>query len=145
MPKGLQEMELNLTFNLRNSVSIFGLIFSKLVLGGMTPFSNTRTALMTPARPLAPSRWPMLDLRAPLNPVQRLEAYRKTLVLLTRKGGLLWSDISEKLSQLPELRGGPRLVYQFHELRNIGYVPWIIQPYDMFPESSSLVPCDSAG
>lgn len=54
------------TFIFRNSASILGFTFSKLVFGGIVPFSRTRTALITPARPLAPSRWPMLDLRVPL-------------------------------------------------------------------------------
>lgn len=56
------------TLILKKCVSILGFTFSKLVLGGIMPFSSTSTALRRPARPLAPSRWPMLDLRAPLYP-----------------------------------------------------------------------------
>ena len=33
----------------------------------MTPFSNTRMVLRTPAIPLAPSKCPMFDLTAPMN------------------------------------------------------------------------------
>jgi hypothetical protein len=46
--------------------SIAGFNLWKLALGGMTPVSRIRTALMTDARPLAPSVWPMFDLTDPL-------------------------------------------------------------------------------
>lgn len=57
------------TFRLRNSASIFGFSFLKLAFGGMRPFSRIITALMTPATPLAPSKCPTLDSRAPLQHV----------------------------------------------------------------------------
>lgn len=49
-----------------NSVSMAGLIFSKRAFGGITPFSRAMIALMTPASPLVPSKWPILDLIEPL-------------------------------------------------------------------------------
>ena len=51
----------------RNSSSIFGLPFSKFALPGIRSFSRTRTALITPAIPLAPSRFPMLDFNTSLS------------------------------------------------------------------------------
>ena len=55
------------TLVFKKSSSIRAFRFSKLVLfGGITPFSRTRTALMMPAIPLDPSRWPIFDLTDPL-------------------------------------------------------------------------------
>lgn len=54
------------TFRFRASASILWFKCSKLVFGGMIPFSRTKMVLMSPAILLAPSRWPMLDFTAPL-------------------------------------------------------------------------------
>ena len=51
------------------SVSILGFWTSKLVFGGISPFSRTIIALMIPATPLVPSRWPIFDFAAPLGVV----------------------------------------------------------------------------
>ena len=51
------------------SLSILGFGTSKLVFGGISPFSSTMIALMIPATPLVPSRWPMFDFAAPLHAV----------------------------------------------------------------------------
>ena len=51
------------------SLSILGFGTSKLVFGGISPFSSTIIALMIPATPLVPSRWPMFDFAAPLHAV----------------------------------------------------------------------------
>lgn len=55
------------TLSLRYSKSIFGFNFSKFAFGGIMPFSRTRMVLIRAATPLAPSRWPMLDLTEPLS------------------------------------------------------------------------------
>lgn len=48
------------------AASILGFNFLKFEFGGMTPFSRTRIVLIKPAKPAPPSRWPMLDFKAPL-------------------------------------------------------------------------------
>ena len=53
---------------LKNSSSILGFRVCKFTLfGGMIPFSNASTVLMTPATPLAPSKCPIFDFTDPLN------------------------------------------------------------------------------
>ena len=63
------------------SVSILGFWTSKLVFGGIRPFSSTMIALMIPATPLVPSRWPIFDFAAPLHVVStgRKKEARKRL------------------------------------------------------------------
>jgi hypothetical protein len=56
-----------LTSNLRYSASILLLSSWRSAMGGMSPLSNTRMALITPAIPAAPSRCPIFALRAPLD------------------------------------------------------------------------------
>lgn len=55
------------TLIFKNSVSIFGLIFLKFVLGEMSPRSRIKIVLIRPATPLAPPRWPTFDVTAPLD------------------------------------------------------------------------------
>ena len=74
-PRGALSTKM-LTLILRKRVSIFGFTFSKFVFGGITPFSRTMIALTSPASAAAPSRWPILDLRAPLSLVVSLSVMR---------------------------------------------------------------------
>lgn len=46
---------------------ICGFNFSKFALGGIIPFSKMDIHFKIPARPLPPSRWPILDLMEPLD------------------------------------------------------------------------------
>ena len=61
----LVEDLVELTLMFHSFTGMRGLGFSKFVLGGIIPFSRAKTALMILASPLAPSRWPTLDLTAP--------------------------------------------------------------------------------
>jgi hypothetical protein len=47
------------TRSFHSSNLIFGLGFLKWIVGGITPFSNIRMALIIPAIPAAASRWPI--------------------------------------------------------------------------------------
>lgn len=81
---------------LENASSILGLrVWRFTLLGGMMPFSNANTVLMTPATPLPPSKCPMFDLTEPLN----LTLGRSILhleVALTCTGGRWLNDAPGK-------------------------------------------------
>lgn len=63
MKPGGEEERLTLIFH--SSIGMRGFAVSNHRLPGMTPFSSMYMDLMRPARPLAPSRWPMLVLIDP--------------------------------------------------------------------------------
>jgi hypothetical protein len=77
------------------SASILGLIRSNHMLAGIMPLSSTRTVLMSPANPLAPSRWPTLDLTAPTYSGSRVESRNASAIALLKVGirSQCWSRV----------------------------------------------------